>query len=145
MEATAARRAEAHKIMKYSPEQLKDIHAAIDAHNEGKLVEQLLGSVGGVWRPFDGQWCLGGRWLYRPKPGPKTRPWSKPDDVPGPVCWIRCYPSDDCPTFVIGFHSKGVRTVYDDGDSIFFAWSKMHEYEYSTDWREWKPCQVTKP
>ncbi len=73
---------------------------------------------------------------YRPKPEPTTRPWSKPSDVPGPVCWIRD-PGD--PKW--GEHLIAVIAI----DKVSTVWGStsyatFQNKEYSTDRINWKPC-----
>lgn len=68
--------------MKLTPEQLKQNAAAMIAFAEGKPIQIKLHN--GIWKDddtgnLDG---IGDNDEYRPKPEPKTRPWSKPDEFP---------------------------------------------------------------
>lgn len=81
---------------------------------------------------------------FRPKPDPKTRQWNCPEDVPGPVCWIR--PK-------VNYHNLSALVVFMDGagmhagnrDSACYInvlWENSSEYEHSTDRKTWNPCTV---
>ncbi len=72
----------------------------------------------------------------RPLPTtPRTRPWSKPEDVPGPVCWLRY---DGRPEIhqIIGIQPSGVKARYD------WNWGDLKQMEYSLDRKTWFPCQT---
>lgn len=131
--------------MKYTPEQLKDLHAAIDAHRAGKPCEVSVDG-GCNWNdvnPANSTWAIGVA-FFRPKAEPKTRPWSKPDDVPGSVCWIK--PAGSVRAYmamVVGFYFSGIRVVTSEIDEI--EYTEIHKYEYSTDRKTWLPCTTIEP
>lgn len=79
--------------------------------------------------------------LYRPKPATKTRAWSKPDDVPGPVCWIRRTGTVNCGMII----RIGEMTIAGIGADAVVAlkWGELEDYEYSTDRKTWHHCEVT--
>lgn len=87
--------------------------------------------------------------FYRIKPEPVTRPWSKPEDVPGPVCWIRS--NKDGAAFVIGINEVGVAYVgsyYGRREEVLLSrveWGAFNgpRWQYSTDRKTWQPCVVT--
>jgi hypothetical protein len=128
-------------------EQLRDNAAAILAFADGKPIELFTQggwsesqfTAGDAHLLLD---CMGQGNHYRPKPQPSTHPWSKPEDVPGPVCWIR--PSGDelnrdAQEYMIHTVDKsGVRygKTYGMDFPIVGAW------QYSTDRKTWKSCTV---
>lgn len=82
---------------------------------------------------------------FRIKPEPKTRPWSKPEDVPGPVCYLRSIGFDGGWTMITGArkstpeHLSGITIE----GGINMRWDDLSDYEHSTDRAQWKPCTVT--
>jgi hypothetical protein len=113
-------------------EQQKQFGKAMIAHAEGKQVQF-----------FDGiEWadCPTPSWKsysrYRPKPAPSTRPWSKPEDVPGPVCWIKSRAETEC--LVVTISPEGVRIA-----SGLCTWYSLFDKLHSTDRKTWLPCVVT--
>lgn len=86
-----------------------------------------------------------GLFRYRPKPEPKTLPWSKPEHVPL-NCWMRP-PSQDNQRMVTAIKDDGmfIDSVCNGGGSVFFKWSELREFTYSTDRITWQPCVVTEP
>jgi len=139
--------------MNYTAEELRQIADAIEAENNGKPVE-FRWSGYAKWKnaeppmmgPCDDK-AMGKRRLYRPKPEPISRPWSKPSDVPGPVVWVR--PADRtadnaaleallitvspvCLTFFTNYEQQ-------------CPWSSVSTLEYSTDRCNWQPCVVKEP
>lgn len=85
---------------------------------------------------------------YRIKPEPKTRPWSKPEDVPGPVCWVRSKQwSDggDHEWLIHGVTSRGIRVLVYGNSDASYQWDSLERIrlEYSTDRKNWSPCVVT--
>jgi hypothetical protein len=80
---------------------------------------------------------------YRIKPKLTSRNWDKPDDVPGPICWMR-KPSAPDEMGLINWMDRGGMSVGDtDATGTVVAWRETSQYEYSTDRKTWKPCQVT--
>lgn len=73
-------------------------------------------------------------------PDVKTRPWSKPDDVPGPVCWLRTRLSKNNEDMITHVDPSGLFKG-NGNDSIFYEMLGL--YEHSTDRKTWKPCEVT--
>ena len=127
--------------MQLTPDQLKQNAAAMIAFAEGKPIQRKR--TDGVW--YDESNIAGMDWLpFRPKPEPKTRPWSKPDDVPGPVCWIRGSSEDSKSAYLVTciVHdgiSYGLRE-----ETAFRTWDMLRRYcEYSTDRKTWHKCEVT--
>lgn len=123
---------------------------AIRAHEAGKPVQFCfcLGEEGD-WKDCGPTplWEFNST-IYRPKPEPKARPWSKPDDVPGPVCWIRHHSSGkEDQWMVIGMCADGVKIAGAYGDWLekpsTESWSRLREFYYSTDRKTWHPCTVT--
>lgn len=76
---------------------------------------------------------------HRIKTTPKARGWSNPDDVPGPICWIRLAlkSSHPCDALVVGILETGVQTSQGS-----FDWESSVKYEYSTDRKTWHKCEV---
>ncbi len=128
--------------MNLTPDQLrlKQNAAAMIAFADGKPIQGRLISDTDreQWEDYKhSNWCFGSH-EYRPKPEPTVRPWSKPDDVPGPVCWVRFANGDRGAAMVISIDSAGARTIY--GHSV---WNDMIGWEHSIDQKTWLPCVVT--
>ncbi len=123
-------------------EQLRDNAAAILAFADGKPIQyDSSSSETPNWLNTEDLTEIHTIW-HRPKPQPSSRPWSKPEDVPGPVCWIRSEKgkSERLVTMVAG---DGIRMFSLLGnDHAFFGWNYIAPYEYSTDRVTWKPCTV---
>lgn len=127
--------------MNYSPEQIRMCADAKEALDKGQPIEQLNASYGGKWTPFEPPFALGGGWLYRPKPQPKRVPWSKPEHVPGPVCWIRPKSLPEGCALIIrvgpdtfaALAGSEVRSV---------GYGELWKYDHSTDRINWHPCEV---
>jgi hypothetical protein len=80
----------------------------------------------------------------RPLP-PALRQWSKPEDVPGPVCWIR---KSMCRTngewMILCLCISGARISSGTGRRItLISWVDLFSYEHSTDRKTWHPCTVS--
>ncbi len=127
--------------MNYTPEQLKDLRDAIDAHLQGKPVEKKH-NESTDWEPCLHPTWTTEYWLYRPAPKPVTRKWSKPEDVPL-NCWLMAT-GHDLPSLVVGFTRKGI--VYAvEGRNQELRWDEVSQINvvHSTDRKTWKPCEVT--
>ena len=120
-------------------QQLKDYRDAIDAHLAGKPVE--WSDKGEKWfTAHDPTWQ---QHLYRPKPEPKTRPWQSPEDVPGPICWLR-FGCDDPEFLIVAIDEVGMSILCYEPNGQDVAWSEIElGAEYSTDRKTWHPCTVT--
>jgi hypothetical protein len=82
--------------------------------------------------------CIQNGALIRPT---VIRPWSKPEDVPGPVCWIRA-DSRFYGAMIVGIDEHGVWTAGGD-ENIRHTWAAFNTpTEYSTDMKTWSPCVV---
>jgi hypothetical protein len=121
--------------MKLTKEQLRDNASAMLAFADGKPIEyDSSSSETPSWMNTEDLTYIHTIW-HRPKP--VSRPWSKPEDVPGPVCWIRnnrfssmhivAQLSDD------GIWAHGLGML---------VWGTLEDYEYSIDRKTWKPCTV---
>lgn len=81
----------------------------------------------------------------RPLPvEPKTRGWNKPEDVPGPLCWLRAKIQPEILMLVSCIWPNGVSL--NDGKSVFQkTWDRLFEgeWEHSTDRKTWQPCTIT--
>lgn len=129
-------------------EQLKQTFDALRAHLKGEPVEQSL--RGGEWEPLCGNFTICGSdpllWRYRPKHEQKTRPWSKPKDVPGPICWIREARFPTAQSMILGIGDRGVDYMCSTtGDIETDTWGEIEQSncEYSTDRKTWHPCTIT--
>lgn len=126
-------------------EQLKQTRDAMTAHLEGKPIQyRYLAYENDPWRGITNP-----RWdlitsLYRPKPEPHTVPWSKPEHVPGPVCWLRLkdrnHDSSSLEAMIVAVSSSAitVRT----NDDVTCHYSKLEQFEHSTDRKQWLPCTI---
>lgn len=74
----------------------------------------------------------------RPLPSaPKVVAWDCPEDVPGPVCWLR--KKQGTPKS----YGKSVVHVIDHGVFLYdqyVGWGSVEDYEHSTDRVTWRPC-----
>jgi hypothetical protein len=122
-----------------TPQQLRDTADAMEAFERGEPVECRHPALrDDVWEVTDRpSWCHD--LMYRPKPNPKTRPWSKPEDVPGPVIWMRMEHAGS-ELLIVAIDAEGV-----------WMWNKIYRWDYlrernatySTDRINWWPCEVT--
>ncbi len=125
-------------MINLTKEKLRQNAAAMLAHANGKPIE---------WKQPWGEWQetknlgLIASTEYRPKPEPVMRHWSKPSDVPAPICWLR----------VSGYTmAYMVVAVYDTGLCFHMngmhgdiSWDSVGRYEYSTDCKTWHKCEVS--
>ncbi len=129
--------------MKLTPEQMKQNAAAIIAFADGKPT-QMQTVHSGAWTDWPiGDSNLAGfmEWPCRPKPESKARPWSKPDDVPGPICWIRPKGEPWNSYLIHTMGGEGRPLEYGDGFKQQYPIST--DWEYSTDRKTWHKCEVT--
>ncbi len=118
-----------------------------------KLVEaEARGEEIQYWSEYSGKWvesgalrnndtsCLTKPEAYRIKPKSAVRPWNRPEDVPGPVCWVRSIGVTDQVLMITGM-SKSTFCISTKG---IRDWSEIEDYEHSTDRKTWLPCTVTK-
>jgi hypothetical protein len=126
-------------ITTMTPQRAQELLPIIKAFAEGKAVEQRSEINRDEWIPANG-YHIDSRLCYRIKPEPKTRPWSKPEDVPGPVCWI----SGDgiIGLLIVSFHSDGGGLAAGRNE---YTWEDIEarKLKYSTDRKTWSPCTVT--
>lgn len=82
---------------------------------------------------------------YRIKPKPVTRPWSKPEDVPGPVCWVRA--DSGLEAMISAVSPAGISFVGPSDSVQSYSWEKFARAHgkllHSTDRKTWHPCTVT--
>jgi hypothetical protein len=120
-------------------EQLRDNAAAMLAFAEGKPIQFVASGYRAttpIWADTEELTHIHDIW-HRPKPQPVSRPWSKPEDVPGPVCWIKS--NSAFGAMVTGLHPDGLNC---DGTRFRFRELSLAKAEYSTDRKTWKPCTV---
>lgn len=77
----------------------------------------------------------------RPLP-PTARPWSKPSDVPGPVCWVK---TDDDERLVLAVNTDGLvlASLITTSGSTPLRWREITAWRHSTDRRTWLACTTT--
>ena len=130
--------------MELTNEQTKQTGLAMIAFSEGKKVEAAYVQSPNSWHDVDYPNWHSKAAIFRPKPQPVSRPWSNPEDVPGPVCWIRRIDERNKERMIVYVDSSGV-------DSLGVGVSQMKcvmfggeflKWEYSTDRKTWKPCTV---
>ncbi len=125
-------------------QRLTSLRDAIDAHLSGKPVQ--VSGEGSFWEDVKRPRFEGG-YYWRPKPAPKTRPWTA-DDVP-PVCWIRMkdrqHPNASLEAMIVSVSFVGV-SVHTN-DVRFVAWNKLDSYEWSATRKDgsWHPCVAEVP
>lgn len=78
----------------------------------------------------------------RIKPTPVSRPWSKPSDVPGPVCWIRDIGQESYGSMIIGMHPEGIERVGYSLRISLLPWCHCLNKEHSIDRKTWAKCEV---
>lgn len=105
--------------------------------------DDVMASIGGVVDESNNH-----RRTRRPLPAePVTRPWSKPEDVPGPVCFLRYSTAKDTWQVVVGASRMGVLLLVGAEESPVIrmaAWDTVSKHwQHSTDRRTWLPCTVT--
>lgn len=116
-------------------EQLKQTRDAMTAFLEGKPVQFSISNS--PWQDCGNEepgWELR-HTLYRPKPTPRTVPWSKPEHVPL-NCWLRWAQTMELLVTAVGTH--GVRSNSE------YSWEQLGllRAEYSTDRKQWLPCTI---
>lgn len=140
--------------MKLTPYQLRQNAAAMMALADGKPIQFFSNDA--KWEDYsvadDGEPTDWHCYQYRPKPEPKTRPWSTPEDVPGPVCWIRGIYSDGHRDYrmsmIVGFSDPTSYQTISNGCqpialSSQFSDTRWERMEYSTDRKTWHKCEVS--
>jgi len=121
--------------MKLTPELLRQNAAAMLAHADGLPVETRESSS--PWRvTIDPIWDFENN-QYRPKKEPVERQWSKPEDVPEPVCWIRLQTNPTAEMMVTAVCAMGVHA-----GGVLLEWAKLEDFEFATHRSGWKPCVV---
>lgn len=122
-------------------EQQKASAAIFVAASEGKEIEWNHNDVGWIrCNPFvEAQNVVNYPQYYRIKPEPPAPlPWGHPDDVPGPVCWLR--PKGGTGVYLVtAVTPEGVETC-DDGFAMRHPWATIDSAEHSTDRCIWYPC-----
>lgn len=116
------------------------------AHGEGKPV-QWRDIDSGIWSDVEQPSWLFELNVYRPKPAPKTRPWSKRSDISSePVIWLKLTTElqVDFETMIVTIGDSGVRAIGESGMVEFFNWMRLRQYKaaYSTNRNGWHPCEV---
>ena len=128
--------------MKITNEQIKQQGLAMIAFSEGKKVEAAYLQSPNSWHDVECPNWHSEAAIFRPKPQPVSRDWSKREDVPGPVCWFRMGKGEP-ERLVTMVASDGIRIAGTSCDSAFFRWHELAVgCEHSTDRVTWKPCTV---
>lgn len=127
-------------------EQLRQNAAAMMAHADGKPVQSLyFEDPEKGYLDNDAPGWFFNTHLYRPKPEPVVRPWSKPEDVPGPVVWLRekdrTNNSASLEGMIAAVSVTGISVFTN--DARFISWEKLAKFEYSHDRKTFSPCTVT--
>ncbi len=126
--------------MKPTKDQLLQNAAAITAFANGLPIEcRSRGNIQWVETSLPSWNCATHE--YRPKPAPKTRPWNCPDDVPGPVCWLKR--PTGWPCLIAEIDDDSIAIGGGSVDGCVLRWSELSRCEYSTDRKTWLPCEVT--
>jgi hypothetical protein len=127
--------------MKLTNEQIKQNGLAMIEFAGGKPIQEFNTSNKdkGWYDVSEANFYVTG-YLWRTKPQPVSRPWSKPEDAPL-HCWIRVGKGEP-ERLVTMIATDGLWTCWAGGGSAFFAWSSLDPYEHSTDRVTWKPCTV---
>jgi len=129
----------------YTESEINDIAEAARLIAKGRTeeVQEMHPTLTrGEWKPLVGGLYIAEGWRCRPNPKPVSRPWSKPEDVPGPVCWLRWTDEQNEISMIVGIAMEGVSSIM--GRDIHFeTWDDLSWQEYSTDRINWHPCTVT--
>lgn len=135
--------------MKPTPESLRRTADAIESYRiDSNTPIEMRCLNGGNWGRVEfPNFNSIANYEYRRAPEPVTRPWSKPEDVPGPVCWLMLDTTlqDDFLTQVLTVGDCGVRAVFEDGRVAFLTWERLAllNPRNSTDRKTFSPCAVT--
>lgn len=124
--------------MKLTPTQLRQTADAIEALKAGKRIQHQM--ITGEWLDYDNDLYtmnFNGDVGYRVKPEPVSCPWSKPEDVPGPVCWIRLRANLSAEMMVTAVCAMGVHA-----GGALLEWASLKDFEYAAHRCEWQPCTV---
>ena len=127
--------------MKLNIDQLKQNAAAMIAFADGMPI-QFIAANSDKWVDYlhtDMMPDFANR-PFRPKPQPVSRPWSKPDDVPGPVCWIRWIDERNNERMIVHVDGSGIFSG-SQMKCVMFG-GEFLKWEYSTDRKTWHPCTV---
>ena len=126
--------------MKITTEQIKQTGLAMIAFSEGKKVEAAYVESPNSWHDVTCPNWHSEAAVFRPKPQPVSRPWSKPEDVPL-HCWIRLGAGEP-ERLVIMVASNGIRIAGTTCHSAFFEWRELSALDHSTDRKTWHPCTL---
>lgn len=137
-----------------TPQDYRNMADAIEAQKAGRPVQYATLKYNGTRLDVPGEWKSNGAdgtgelddfktlFIYRPAPEPVTRPWSKPEDVPGPVCYLR-NSTTGCGVHWFMVIQADEGTIDIQGREISWdALAKEGVWEHSTDRITWKPCVV---
>lgn len=123
-------------------DQLKQTGLALIAASEGKSW-QWMSSMGEWFEPrleqnYGLRYYLAENYPLRPMPQPAMRAWSKPEDIPGSVCFLRHKHAQPSIILVTGMGPDGVSAT-----TRNLSWDLLaSKWEYSTDRLNWKPCTI---
>jgi len=126
--------------MKLTPEQIADNAAAVTAFLNGMPVQyKKIGAED--WKTHPNPAWVFLDYFYRPAPIPEPhKPWDSPEDVPGPVCWVRYSGQNTHCALVLAIDPKGVWSFDTDMEERLLSWDDCARHEHSTDRKTWKPC-----
>lgn len=128
--------------MKLTPAQLREYASAVEAAMNDQPVE--------YWDEASQRWVLEKYipdiWTttpHRPKPAPKTRPWSH-NDIPA-LCWIAPLMENgnrglETMIIAVGAWYVSVYSCFEECKIVDFK--DLHKYVYSTDRKTWHKCEV---
>ena len=127
--------------MKLTIDQLKQNAAAMIAFADGMPI-QFIAANSDRWTDYLHTHMMPdfANRPFRPKPQPVSRPWSKPEDVPGPVCWIRWIDERNNERMIVHVDGSGIFSG-SQMKCVMFG-GEFLKWEYSTDRKTWKPCTV---
>lgn len=116
--------------------------ASLEALMKGFPIQVLNANYCWCPRPCGGEFDAKAR--YRPAVQPVTRPWSKPSDVPGPVCFIRHIQSEGTSWAMITSASSDSICATNSVGLSHLPYRELACYQYSTTRAEssWLPCTV---
>lgn len=118
------------------------------AYLDGAEIIQISTDYGQTWEDVA---AVAASWdcsvsIYRPKTKPVKRAWSKPEDVPGPVCWLGSSSHQEIngQYLIVSVCVSGV-WIMNGERAILKRWKDIAPRTHSTDRKTWAKCEVTEP
>lgn len=129
-------------------DKLRYFASLLIAKADGKTIESHL--MPGKWHECDlSHQTWHAAELFRIKPDPTPEYWSRPEHVPGPVCWIAAPSGSDMSdegSLIIGINARGIQFVCGDNCIDLVTWEQIKReglvYSTTLEKDSWQPCTV---